>query len=297
MTDPLAEVVTLLQPGASFSKLASAAGPWRVARSDAGRPFYCAVLEGRCRLAVDDQPSIVLEQGDFVLLPSANEFIMSSLEPPPDDEPTGHLELGPRHYRLGRPDGPAEVRMAVGYCAFGSADTALLLSLLPRFVHVRGEPRLATLVELVDEEARAARPARDVILAHLLEILLIEALRADNGAAAAPGLIRGLADERLATALRRLHEDPTRAWTVPDLAREAGLSRTVFFERFRRIVGLTPMDYLIAWRMALAKDMLRREGGGVAEVAERVGYASASTFTIAFSRHVGVPPARYAKGA
>jgi AraC-like DNA-binding protein len=297
MTDPLAEVVTLLQPGASFSKLASAAGPWRVARSDAGRPFYCAVLEGRCRLAVDDQPSIILEQGDFVLLPSANDFTMSSLEPPPDDEPTGHLELGPRHYRLGRPDGPAEVRMAVGYCAFGSADTALLLSLLPRFIHVRGEPRLATLVQLVDEEARAARPARDVILAHLLEILLIEALRADNGAAAAPGLIRGLADERLATALRRLHEDPTRAWTVPDLAREAGLSRTVFFERFRRIVGLTPMDYLLAWRMALAKDMLRREGGGVAEVAERVGYASASTFTIAFSRHVGVPPARYAKGA
>ena len=88
MTDPLAEVVTLLQPGASFSKLASAAGPWRVVRSDAGRPFYCAVLEGRCRLAVDDQPSIILEQGDFVLLPSVNDFTMSSLEPPPDDEPT-----------------------------------------------------------------------------------------------------------------------------------------------------------------------------------------------------------------
>ena len=69
-----------------------------------------------------------------------------------------------------------------------------------------------------------------------------------------------------------------------------------FFDRFRRVVGLTPMDYLLAWRMALAKDMLRRGTAGIAEVAERAGYASASTFTIAFSRHVGVPPARYARG-
>ncbi|WP_370677286.1 AraC family transcriptional regulator [Pleomorphomonas sp. PLEO] len=297
MTDPLAEVVTLLQPSASFSKLASAAGPWRVTRSDAGRPFYCAVLEGRCRLTVGDQPSIILEQGDFVLLPSANDFTMSSLEPPPAGEPTGHLELGPRHYRHGRPDGPADARMAVGYCAFGSTDAALLLSLLPRFIHVRGQARLATLVELVDEEARADRPARDVILAHLLEILLIEALRALPGASTTPGLIRGLADERLATVLRRLHEHPTRPWTVPELAKEAGLSRSVFFERFRRVVGVAPMEYLLAWRMALAKDMLRRADGGVAEVAERVGYASASTFTIAFSRHVGVPPGKYARGA
>jgi len=296
MTDPLAEVVTLLQPSASFSKLASAAGPWCVTRSDNGRPFYCAVLDGRCRLTVRGQPSIVLEQGDFVLIPSAYEFSTSSLEPPSEGEPTPYLELGPRHYRLGRPDGPADVRMAVGYCAFGSTDTALLLSLLPRFIHVRGQPRLATLVQLVDEEARADRPARDVILAHLLEILLIEALRALPGAAASPGLIRGLADERLATALRRLHEDPTRPWTVPELAKEAGLSRSVFFERFRRVVGVAPMEYLLAWRMALAKDMLCRAGAAVSEVAERVGYASASTFTIAFSRHVGVPPGRYARG-
>ena len=296
MTDPLAEVVTLLQPSASFSKLASTAGPWRVTRSDAGRPFYCAMLEGRCRLVVDDRPPIVLEPGDFLLLPSANDFSMSSLEPPPEGEPTPHLEVGPRHYRHGWPDGPADARMAVGYCAFGSPDAALLLSLLPSLIHVRGQPRLATLVEMVDEEARADRPARDVILAHLLQIMLIEALRADSGAAARPGLIRGLADERLAVALRRMHEAPTRPWTVPELAREAGLSRTVFFERFRRVVGLTPMDYLLAWRMALAKDMLRRGTAGIAEVAERTGYASASTFTIAFSRHVGVPPARYARG-
>lgn len=297
MTDPLAEVVTLLQPSARYSKLVSGAGAWRVTRVEAGRPFYAAVLDGACRLAVDDHPPLIAEKGDFVLIPSANDFTTTSLTPPPEGVVTLPVELGPRHYRMGRADGPADTRLVVGYCAFGSADTALLLSLLPRLIHVRGAPRLSTLVELVDEEARAARPARDVVLAHLLEVMLIEAFRALPGATASPGLIRGLADERLAAALRRLHENPTRPWTVPELAREAGLSRSVFFERFRRVVGLSPMEYLLAWRMALAKDMLRRGAAGVAEVAERTGYASASTFTIAFSRHVGEPPARYARGA
>lgn len=295
MTDPLAEVVTLLQPSASFSKLVAGAGAWRVTRAEAGRPFYAAVLEGACRFEVDDRPPIVAEKGDFMLIPSVNNFASTSLVPPPAGVVTVPVEVGPRRYRTGRQDGPPDVRMAVGYCAFGSADAALLLSLLPRFIHVRGEPRLATLVELVDGEARVNRPARDVILAHLLEVLLIEAFRAMGQQDASPGLIRGLADERLAAALRRLHEAPTRPWTVADLAREAGLSRTVFFERFRRVVGLAPMEYLLAWRMALAKDLLRRTGGRVAEVAEATGYASASTFTIAFSRHVGVPPGRYAR--
>ena len=83
---------------------------------------------------------------------------------------------------------------------------------------------------------------------------------------------------------------------MAELARTAALSRSAFFERFTRTVGLAPMEYLLAWRMAVAKDLLRRHEFGVAEVAERVGYGSASTFSTAFSRHVGQPPSRYARG-
>ncbi|MFS2020535.1 GlxA family transcriptional regulator, partial [Massilia sp. CT11-108] len=85
--------------------------------------------------------------------------------------------------------------------------------------------------------------------------------------------------------------------TVADLARVAALSRSTFFERFSRTVGVAPMAYLLTWRMALAQDLLRRGAGSVAEVAERVGYSSASTFTVAFARHVGQPPGRYARAA
>jgi AraC-like DNA-binding protein len=288
LVDPLAEVVTLLQPGASFSKIVSGAGPWRVRRSEAGRPFYCVILDGSCHLAVDGHEPIALQADDFILIPSAHDFTMSSLEPVrPGDADTSPVALLNGEFRLGIQSGTPDVRLLIGYCVFGSPDAALLVSLLPQLVHVRGESRLATIVQLVGEESRELRPARDVILARLLEVLLIEALRSTAGTAASPGLLRGLADGRLAAAIRRMHESPTQPWTVAQLAKEAALSRSAFFERFSRAVGVAPMAYLLAWRMALAKNLLRRKEGGIAEVAERVGYSSAS--------YVGLPPTRYAR--
>jgi AraC-like DNA-binding protein len=296
MIDPLADVVGLLRPGVRYTKIVGAAGRWGVRRTEAGEPSYCVVLDGACLLTAADMDPIALEPGDFVLIPATYDFSMSSLRPPPArdfDKPPA--QVAPGEVRHGTRDGPPDVRFLIGHCEFAAPDAALLVSLLPRVVHVRGEARLATLVQLVNDEARAGRPARDVVLARLLEVLLIEALRGAGGTDASPGLVRGLADARLAHALRALHAAPERAWTVADLAREAALSRSTFFERFSRTVGVAPMAYLLTWRMALAQDLLRRGAGSVAEVAERVGYSSASTFTVAFARHVGQPPGRYAR--
>jgi AraC-like DNA-binding protein len=294
MVDPLTEVVTLLQPAARFSKHVVGAGPWQIRRADAGQPFYCVVLEGGCRLALDGHEPIELQAGDFALIPAAFGVAMSSLEPPgPVDSMP--VALGEGLFRIGAQEGPTDLRILAGHCSFGSPDAALLVSLLPQLVHIRGEQRLATLVQLVSDETREQRPAREVVLARLLEVLLIEALRSTAGTAASPGLVRGLADVRLSAAIRAMHREPTRAWTVIELAKEAALSRSAFFERFNRAVGVAPMEYLLAWRMALAKDLLRRNDRGVAEVAGLVGYTSASTFSVAFSRHVGQPPTRYAR--
>jgi AraC-like DNA-binding protein len=295
MVDPLAEVVTLLQPTAGFSKVVSCAGPWRVHRSDTGQPFYCSILEGSCRLEVAGHEPVILQTNDFALIPAAYDFAMTSLEPPsPKTANKSPAMLADGSLRVGVEEGPADVVVLVGHCVAGSPDAALLVSLLPQLIHVRGEKRLATLVQLVRDETRAQRPARDVVLARLLEVLFIEALRS-SGTAASPGLVRGLGDPRLAAALRRMHERPTETWTVAQLAKVAALSRSAFFERFNRAVGVAPMEYLLAWRMALAKNLLLREACSVAEVAGRVGYSSASTFSVAFTRHVGLPPTRYAR--
>jgi AraC-like DNA-binding protein len=298
MIDPLSEVITLLQPGTVFSKGISGAGRWAVRYTEFGHPSFCAVLEGSCRLVVDGHEPLVLQAGDFVLMPATPGFVLSGFEPARprkmDPKATASTVGELRH---GTPGGPADVRLLGGYFVFGSPDAALLVSLLPRVLHVQGEPRLAVLVQLVNEESRAQRSGRELVLSRLVEILLIEALRSTTGAAASPGLLRGLADARLAQAIRQMHANPAHGWTVERLAKESALSRSAFFERFTRAVGVPPMEYLHAWRMAMAKDLLRRRELGLAEVAERVGYSSASTFSTAFSRSVGQPPARYARGS
>lgn len=294
MVDPLSEVVALLQPGAAYSKVVTGAGRWRVRQPFAGHPFFCAALEGACRLVFDGQAPMVLQPGDFVLMPDNPGFTMSSLASMAPEDPDIRPEVKAGHMRVGTPAGPAEVRLMGGYFHFGSPDAALLVPLLPRVIHVHGEERLATLVKLVGDEARAERPARDMVMTRLLEVLMIEALRSASAIAASPGLLRGLADTRLAAAIRRMHEAPSKAWTVAELAKEAALSRSGFFERFSQAVGMPPMEYLLEWRMALAKDSLRRGDARMDELAARVGYSSASTFSTAFARHVGQAPSRYA---
>jgi len=264
MVDPLAEVVSLLRPRAPFTKQVVASAPWAVRRAETGRPFYFVVLEGSCHLTVDGPTggeTMTLNEGDFALIPAARGFATSSLDrqPPLEHEVVATpIEPMVGGARIGDPDAAVDVRMLVGNCVFESPDAALLVSLLPKWMHVRCEPRLATLVQLVGEESRADRPAREIVMARLLEVLLIEAFRSSASTAAQPGLVRGLGEPKLALALRRIHELPAQSWTVADLAREAAMSRSAFFERFSKAVGMTPTEYLLAWRMALAKQMLRQ---------------------------------------
>jgi AraC-like DNA-binding protein len=302
--DPLGEIVSLLRPRAGFAKVASGAGHWRVTRELEGEPFYCVVLDGAARMTVDGHPTVRLQAGDFVLVPSLFHFTMESMEPgakAAEDSVTSDPSLAtplPGEIRHGDPEGPVNARILVGHFHFGSPDARLLIQLLPRFLHLRGAERLSALVRLLTDETRAVRPARDMILARLLDVILLEALRAapdetTPGEAPPAGILRGLADERLAASLRRLHADPARDWTIESLAREAALSRSAFYKRFRLALGMPPMEYLTAWRMALAKTYLDQEDLGMEEIAERVGYGSASAFSTAFTRFVGVPPSRY----
>ena len=293
--DPLTEIVTLLQPSASFSKLVEYAGRWRICRDVEAKPVYFAVLEGACRVICPEQPSIILRAGDFLLSPSTNNQVIESIEAPPHGIKMQPVEIGEGCFRVGRPGKPINLRMQVGLCSFASPDAGLLVSLLPSMVVVREEPRLATLMQLVGDETRNARPGREVILERLLEVLLIEALRCGTDNVSVPSVARGLSDDRLVAALRAIHAKPAHGWTVADLAAEAAMSRSAFFARFNRIVGMSPMEYLLTWRMALAKRLLRDRELTVEHVAAQVGYGSASTFSTAFTRHVGTPPMRYAR--
>ncbi|MCP1198676.1 AraC family transcriptional regulator [Notoacmeibacter sp. MSK16QG-6] len=296
MSDPLGDVISLLRPSAPFSKLTEARGPFRVRREDLDAVFYTLLLSGAACLEVDGKPPLVLQTGDFVLIPAIAAFTMSSIDPPPPPGMSSRPSLCEDGvFRIGGMEGPAEVQQLLGNCRFASPDAELLVSLLPDMVVVRCVDRLATLTAMVREEARATRPARDVVVEHLLQVLLIEAFRSSTRDDAPPGLLRGLNDARIGPALRAMHAAPDHGWTVVELAREASLSRSAFFTRFNRIVGSSPLSYLFNWRMALAKHMLRSNSVGIAEISRKIGYGSVSAFSTAFARHVGEPPRRYAR--
>lgn len=296
MSDPLSDIVQLLHPRAVFANVISGKGNWAVRYADYGLPGFCIVLEGTALLAVDGHEPITIGAGDFVLLPTTPPFMLSSLVPSPpvyiDPRSTPGGEGERRH---GEQEGPPDMRSLGGAFLFDNTDAGLLVSLLPDIVHVQGSRRLIQLVEWVGEEYQLKKPGSDYVLSRLAEMLLVEAMRWTTAGRAPPGLLRGLGDERLAMALKQIHAHVHRPWTVGELAKAAALSRSTFFERFTRTVGLAPMEYLLAWRMQIAKDLLKRNELSVGEVAEHVGYGSTSTFSVAFNRHVGEPPSRYAR--
>ncbi len=199
-----------------------------------------------------------------MLLPTTPGFTMTGFEPvtpmPMDPKAAAGQSGEVRHGRRG---GAPDVRQLGGYFVYDSPDAELLVSLLPALIHVRDRERLATLVRLISEESRERRGGRELVLTRLVEVLLIEALRATPGDSAPPGLLRGLADPRVA------YGDPTdahrssRQWTVVELARKTALSRSSFFDRFTKAVGVAPMEYLLAWRMAMAKGLLRQQELGI----------------------------------
>jgi len=296
MSDPLSEVVRLLRPRAAFANVISGKGNWAVRYFEYGLPSFCIMLEGSCLLKVDGHEAITIKAGDFILLPTTPGFTLSSFVPAPpiyldpNKVAGGHNEL-----RYGEQEGAPDMRSLGGAFLFDCSDPGLLISLLPKVVHVRNSVRLSQLVQMVGEESADQKPGNEFVLSRLVELLLVEAMRSATAEHASPGLLRGLGDERLAPALKQLHARIDHSWTVDQLARIAALSRSAFFERFTRTLGVAPMEYLLAWRMEIAKEMLSNNELTVSQIAERVGYGSTSAFSVAFSRHVGQPPSLYAR--
>lgn len=300
--DPLASIVALLRPQTVLSKFVSGAGSWAVQYPNYGQPSFCLMVKGSCWLRLDTAEPFLMEPGDYVLLPATPGFRMGSdLEAM--DRPTMRIaEASPAgEIRHGAQENEAAVRMLGGYFLFDPTSAPLLVGLLPMVVHIKatdsGAARLGWIARAIGDESMAPRPGGDAILTRLVEIMLIEALRWQPAQDEAPvsGLLAGLAHPRMANALRLIHEDVARRWTIEELASKVGMSRAAFAARFTQILGVPPMEYVLRWRMALAKDMLWHDGLSLGEVAHAVGYQSASAFSAAFSRSAGLSPSAFAR--
>lgn len=299
--DALTDVIGLLRPATVLLGSMAGAGSWGVRVPQQPGPTFYLVTEGRCWFQADEGAPLELSAGDYIL--SARPFGDSFVSAPGEKTELSDDAFKAAHWvdgevRVGDRDLAPQTRILGGLIHCDPANADLLTGLLPRFVCVRSTEqaasRLHTLVAIVREEAAENRPGRDAILCRLIEVMLIEILRREAAAFSPPvGLLGGLAHPQLAQALGHIHADVARGWTVGELARRVGMSRSVFARRFCEAVGVAPVEYLLNWRMALAKDALIRRGGSLDEIAEAVGYKSASAFSTAFSRRVGCPPSEY----
>lgn len=304
--DPLTQTVELLRPTAFTWKVGEVSGDWSLRFPANGGVAFTLIATGGCRLDLPGRQTEVLGPGDFILLAAPPDWTLS------DGAPTASLdfrpafqESGPVRTYVGPASATPGTRLVGGHFRIDEANAGLLGELMPTVVRVRssepGAGRLRAILGLIDDEALSDRPGRSMILQRLLEIMLVEAIRHQAGdlGQGRRGLLAGLGDRQVGAALRAIHGDIQKRWTVEQLAAIAGTSRSVLAERFTRIVGLPPIDYLLRWRMALAKDALAKNALGrgekrLAEVAFACGYQSASAFSTAFTRTVGCSPARYA---
>jgi AraC-like DNA-binding protein len=150
-------------------------------------------------------------------------------------------------------------------------------------------------IPLLADEIVKDEPGKEEVIDRLLELLLNAVLRACFAPpeAEAPGWYRASGDPVVGHALRLLHNDPARPWTVAELARETGVSRAALARRFHELVGEPPMTFLTGWRIALAADLLREPGATIASVADQVGYGTPFALSAAFKRMRGISPRGY----
>lgn len=300
--DALTDVIQLLRPQTVLLGKMAAWDRWGVQVPPQTGPTFYFVTKGRCWFREHEGELIELAEGDYVLSarPTADVFFSEPGVPvilSDDAFKESHIVDGEIY--VGEAGEGQATRIQGGLIVCDPANADLLVELMPRYVHLRaseeGSSRLRFLIGAILDEAESARPGRDAVLSRLIEVMLIETLRREaDSSLPHPGVLGGLADPRLAKALANIHADVARRWTVEDLARRVGMSRAVFARRFAEAVGSAPVEYLLRWRMALAKDALLHGRGTLEEIALRIGYQSASAFSTAFSQKVGCPPSEYA---
>jgi AraC-like DNA-binding protein len=264
---------------------------------------FHALTAGSCWVALADSssPPMLLNVGDIVVVPKGDAHFLSS-----SPGMRGEIDLAlyreaaggprPRPHVVNQTAGGAEAcHFVCGYLGCDLRPFNPLLDALPRLFYARASAAsqgwLVSLMRAVVAETEDERAGRETILARAAELLFIEILRKHIGELPedSRGWLSGLRDRHVGAALRLIHGRPAQDWTLEALARDVGLSRSAFAERFNTYVGAPPIEYLGRWRMQLAARLLD-QGTSIADAAVQVGYESEATFNRAFKRFVGTPP-------
>ena len=294
MDDTLSDIFRLIQLTSCVYFRRDFHAPWAM-RMEAG-PFaqFHVVTRGDCVVELA-QGCHELGVGDVVLFPRGSGHTLA-------DQPGRAAVPGPQVMASlagSEPlfsNGGRATGLICGHYAYRRWPGHPALEALPDCILVRSlevQPNLAatSVLPLLMRELRGEAPGGSAIVERLAEVLLIQVLRAHFDAGPQQvGFLAGLSDSRLVRAIRRMHLQADAPLTLDDLAREAGMSRSVFAQRFKERTGMSPIEYLTRWRMLTASDLLLKEDLSLAQIASRVGYESDIAFARAFKREFEVSP-------
>ena len=274
---------------------------------------YYVITKGSGWAAIADQAPVRLETGDIIMFPHGDAHVLSSA---PGLEPIRLFGLdwihSTRHapkpvpimfnrlhaFSFGAPARESVNHVACGFLGCDLRPFNLLFATLPRLLHLPAAEEGAWIGPVILQAVNAShntRPGGEAVLERISEIMFVDAVRrhVERLPEDSTGWLVGLRDRQVGRALALIHDSPSRAWTIAALAGEVALSRSAFYDRFVRLVGQPPIQYLTQWRMDVAATLLRQSGAPVASIAQDVGYESEAAFTRAFKRQVGTPPARW----
>jgi AraC-like DNA-binding protein len=307
--DLLSEVLRVVKLEGALFFNAEFSAPWCVMNSGAAgiAPYlsgesrhlilYHFLTEGRAYAQLDDGRREELNAGDIIVFPQGHLHYLGNGSAKPIDS----LKTFSQGLKVTRFGGGGEITKFV--CGYMSCDPRLsevFLAGLPPIlkVHVAGEPSgewLANSIRFSVGEENDSEAGTRLVHAKLAELLFVETLRRyiNSLPPDQTGWLAGARDPFISKALALLHHEPTNEWTVSELARRVGLSRTALAARFRDYLGDTPMAYLAQWRLKLGAEILQSTDDSVAEVAAAVGYGSEATFNRAFKRTFDCPPAQF----
>jgi len=272
---------------------------------------YHAVAQGSCWAGIPGGPSVQLSAGDVVMFPHGDAHVVSSAAGlrgvadfswfpggAADRLPLRICYNGTNVQQTEVPDPDADAMIVCGFLGCDLQPFNPLIAALPRLLHLHGDADNAWIGNFTRQavaESQARRPGGAAMLARMSEMMFIDAVRrfSDQLPPQSEGWLAGLRDRYVGRALALMHDQPAQRWTIDELGRCVGLSRSALHERFAQLIGVPPMQYLAQWRMQAAAQLLIETRHTVAAIAVDVGYDSEAAFARAFKRSVGKPPAAW----
>jgi len=295
--DPLSAVLSTLQPQSALFAGLQAGRDWALSFPPPDGIKFNAVVEGRCWLSVAGMAdAISLDAGDCFLLTQPLAFALASDPNLPTTPAAPLYAVAPtgiaRH-------GSADAFFLVGGRFTFATNARLLFEGLPPVIVIRQDSEPASLLRwtlpLLARELAQPAPGSELTVRQLGQLMLVQALRLhlSDTRQSFPSWLRVLADSQLAPAIRAIHADPARRWTVAELAATARMSRSTLALKFKLSAGLGPLEYLTRWRMLLATTALTHGQQTISAIAAQLGYLSDSAFSHAFRRVLGQSPRAY----